>query len=184
MERSFSRAHHGEDFYALRRPGGPTARLTAIDLFCGAGGLSLGLANAGFDVRFAADVVAACGATHARRYRRMRGDTTPRAVITKFRDPKPGEYTHPDQHRTITIREAARIQSFPDWFALAGTNSEQYEQVGNAVPPLLARAVGRQIAATLDGELPPARPPKCRYRIDPSQPGLIADAADEVVVFP
>lgn len=86
---------------------------------------------------------------HTRRYRRMKWDGIARSVITRFRDPKSGEYTHPEQHRTISIREAARIQSFPDWFVFEGSYSEQYDQVGNAVPPLLARAVAVELAKML-----------------------------------
>lgn len=82
---------------------------------------------------------------HTRRYRRMMWDGVARSIITRFRDPKSGEYTHPEQTRTISIREAARIQSFPDWFVFEGSHTDQYDQVGNAVPPLLARAVGEQI---------------------------------------
>ncbi len=88
---------------------------------------------------------------HTRRYRRMMWRSVPRAIITRFRDPKSGEYTHPDQDRTISIREAARIQSFPDSFAFEGTNSQIYDQVGNAVPPMLAQAVGREIRMCLEG---------------------------------
>lgn len=88
---------------------------------------------------------------HTRRYSRMTWDGIPRSIITRFRDPKSGEYTHPDQDRTISIREAARIQSFPDRFVFEGSNTEQYDQVGNAVPPLLAEAIGREIAACLSG---------------------------------
>jgi DNA (cytosine-5)-methyltransferase 1 len=73
-----------------------------------------------------------------------------RSIITRFRDPKSGEYTHPEQDRTISIREAARIQSFPDWFVFEGGYSEQYNQVGNAVPPLMAKAVGLEIFALLE----------------------------------
>ena len=51
---------------------------------------------------------------HTRRYRRMEWEGDARSIITRFRDPKSGEYSHPEQHRTISIREAARIQSFPD----------------------------------------------------------------------
>ncbi len=50
------------------------------------------------------------------------------------------------------MREAARIQSFPDHFIFTGTLAEQYAQVGNAVPPLLAEAVGRSMMAVLDRE--------------------------------
>lgn len=89
---------------------------------------------------------------HTRRFRRMTWDGVPRSVITRFRDPKSGEYTHPEQHRTISIREAARIQSFPDRFAFEGSYSEQYDQVGNAVPPILAQAVAREVAACLSGK--------------------------------
>jgi DNA (cytosine-5)-methyltransferase 1 len=103
---------------------------------------------------------------HTRRYRRMQWDGIARSIITRFRDPKSGEYTHPEQHRTISIREAARIQSFPDWFVFEGTISQQYDQVGNAVPPLLARAVAAEIRAVLGCESPvEAEPVKSRYRI-------------------
>jgi DNA (cytosine-5)-methyltransferase 1 len=88
---------------------------------------------------------------HTRRYRRMTWDGVPRAVITRFRDPKSGEYTHPEQDRTITIREAARLQGFPDSFVFHGDRSSQYDQVGNAVPTQLAEAVGLEIARCLEG---------------------------------
>jgi DNA (cytosine-5)-methyltransferase 1 len=89
---------------------------------------------------------------HTRRFRRMTWDGIPRAVITRFRDPKSGEYIHPDQDRTITIREAARLQGFPDAFAFHGTRSSQYEQVGNAVPVQLAEAVGGEVRQCLAGQ--------------------------------
>lgn len=90
---------------------------------------------------------------HTRRYRRMTWDGIPRSVITRFRDPKSGEYTHPEQNRTITIREAARLQGFPDRFVFHGIRSSQYEQVGNAVPVQLAEALGAEVQRCLAGSL-------------------------------
>jgi len=58
-------------------------------------------------------------------------------------------YIHPVQDRTLSVREAARIQTFPDWFRFAGEPSLRYRQIGNAVPPLLAEAVGKSVAKAL-----------------------------------
>ncbi len=74
-------------------------------------------------------------------------------MITRFRDPKSGEYTHPEQDRTITIREAARLQGFPDSFTFHGDRSSQYDQVGNAVPAQLAEAIGAEVRRCLEGNL-------------------------------
>jgi DNA (cytosine-5)-methyltransferase 1 len=92
---------------------------------------------------------------HTRRYRRMTWDGIPRAVITRFRDPKSGEYIHPEQDRTITIREGARLQGFPDRFVFHGDKSSQYDQVGNAVPVQLAQAIGAEVRRCLNGQLGP-----------------------------
>ncbi|MBY0509310.1 MAG: DNA cytosine methyltransferase [Rhodospirillaceae bacterium] len=101
---------------------------------------------------------------HTRRYRRMTWEGIARSIITRFRDPKSGEYIHPSQKRTISIREAARIQSFPDWFEFTGNYSEQYEQVGNAVPPLLASAVAMELYRGLTGAVKDSDPVKSRYK--------------------
>jgi len=58
-------------------------------------------------------------------------------------------YIHPEQHRTLSIREAARIQTFPDDYRFAGEPSHRYRQIGNAVPPLLAERLGRSLIESL-----------------------------------
>jgi DNA (cytosine-5)-methyltransferase 1 len=62
-------------------------------------------------------------------------------IRTEFYKPEKGRYLHPKQHRPITHREAARLQSFPDDFVFKGTKIEVARQIGNAVPPLLAARV-------------------------------------------
>lgn len=59
-------------------------------------------------------------------------------------------YIHPRQSRTITVREAARLQTFPDWYRFAGPPSAAFKQIGNAVPPLLAENLGRSLRDALD----------------------------------
>jgi len=62
-------------------------------------------------------------------------------IRTEFFKPEKGRYLHPEQHRPITHREAARLQSFPDSFVFKGTKIEIAKQIGNAVPPLLAARI-------------------------------------------
>ena len=59
------------------------------------------------------------------------------------------EWIHPEYNRWITVREAARLQSFHDGFRFCGSEYQQLKQVGNAVPPLLALAVARALARLL-----------------------------------
>lgn len=73
-------------------------------------------------------------------------------IRTEFFKPEKGRYLHPDQNRPITHREAARIQSFPDDFIFKGSKIEIAKQIGNAVPPLLAKAIGYEVIRSLDGQ--------------------------------
>jgi len=66
-------------------------------------------------------------------------------IRTEFFKPEKGRYLHPEQHRPITHREAARFQSFPDDFVFKGTKIEIAKQIGNAVPPLLAARIADTI---------------------------------------
>ena len=81
---------------------------------------------------------------HTKRYGRLDPNGFSSTILTKC-DPHWGTYIHPTQDRIISVREAARLQSFPDTLLFKGNLTSQYEQVGNAVPPLFAKAIGEQI---------------------------------------
>ncbi len=61
----------------------------------------------------------------------------------------PGRFIHPTQNRALSVREAARLQSFPDDYRFFGNMGDKYKQVGNAVPPLLANSVAKAIKKAL-----------------------------------
>ena len=86
---------------------------------------------------------------HTKRYGRVDPDGLASTILTKC-DPHWGAYFHYSQDRSFTVREAARIQSFPDHFIFTGTQAQQFAQVGNAVPPLLANAVGLALRSVLE----------------------------------
>ena len=78
------------------------------------------------------------------KYNRLSWDDPSRTVTAHLA--KDGYwYIHPEQHRSLTVREAARLQTFPDTFRFAGCRSHQFEQIGNAVPPQLAQQIGSAI---------------------------------------
>lgn len=59
-------------------------------------------------------------------------------------------WIHPTKNRAVSVREAARLQTFPDSFVFCGTKDKQYQQVGNAVPPIMAKAIAVKLASILD----------------------------------
>ncbi|HEY3924647.1 MAG TPA: DNA (cytosine-5-)-methyltransferase [Acidothermaceae bacterium] len=83
------------------------------------------------------------------KYKRLSADDVSRTITAHIA--KDGYwYIHPEQNRTLTVREAARIQTFPDWFRFAGPPSVAFKQIGNAVPPRLGCAVGSALRASLE----------------------------------
>ncbi|MCX6360030.1 MAG: DNA cytosine methyltransferase [Armatimonadetes bacterium] len=97
-------------------------------------------------------------------------------IRTEFYKPEKGRYLHPEQHRPITHREAARLQSFPDGFAFVGSKIEIARQIGNAVPPLLAAAVAECVAALIAG----AYTKHGRYlRLSEAKQHYVSDQAEE-----
>ncbi|MFV8418228.1 DNA cytosine methyltransferase [Mycoplasma sp. VS299A] len=71
-------------------------------------------------------------------------------IDTRFDTPSNGRNSHPVLHRSITPREAARIQSFNDSFVFYGPKTSICRQIGNAVPPLMAKSIGEQITDKYD----------------------------------
>jgi DNA (cytosine-5)-methyltransferase 1 len=82
---------------------------------------------------------------------RMWWDEPAPTIRTEFFKPEKGRYLHPDAPRPITIREAARLQTFPDAFIFLGSNVQVAKQIGNAVPVTLAERIAIQVRSTLDG---------------------------------
>ncbi len=85
------------------------------------------------------------------KYARLRGDTPSKTIVAHLAKDGNG-YIHPTQTRDISIREAARLQSFQDDYIFCGAPSDQWVQIGNAVPPILGEAVARTFQHVLAKE--------------------------------
>ncbi len=90
------------------------------------------------------------------------------------------EFLHPEEHRPLTIRECARVQTFPDSFRFIGKRSERLRLIGNAVPPLLASAVARQLLADLAARKPVSPGPGRLLSFQPTSSIGMSPALDRV----
>jgi len=81
-------------------------------------------------------------AGHRYVYGRLAWDEPAGTITARFDSFTRGKFAHPLEHRSITLREGARLQTFTDDFVFSGTKVEVAKQIGNAVPPLLAKALG------------------------------------------
>lgn len=111
---------------------------------------------------------------YSQAYARLHRNGVAQTITTSFSNPGSGRFMHYRDLRSITVREAARFQSFPDAFVFDGNNQTQMRHVGNAVPPLLARAVRDQIArdmlaAGVEVARLPGRPKKIQKAEDPEE---------------
>jgi DNA (cytosine-5)-methyltransferase 1 len=83
------------------------------------------------------------------KYARLRGDRPCKTIVAHLAKDGNG-YIHPTQVRSLSFREAARVQSFHDEYVFCGSPSDQWVQLGNAVPPALAEAIARSFRRTLE----------------------------------
>lgn len=98
------------------------------------------------------------------KYKRLDWDDLSRTITAHIA--KDGYwYIHPEEHRTLTVREAARIQTFPDSFRFAGTRSDAFRQIGNAVPPALGRTVAAAILPLAEPREEQSKLPDLRRRL-------------------
>lgn len=98
------------------------------------------------------------------KYKRLDWDDLSRTITAHIA--KDGYwYIHPEEHRTLTVREAARIQTFPDSFRFAGTRSDAFRQIGNAVPPVLGQTVAEAILPLAEPRQEQPRLPDLRRRL-------------------
>jgi DNA (cytosine-5)-methyltransferase 1 len=86
-------------------------------------------------------------------YQRIIGNAPSPTITRNFTTPSSANCIHPHQDRALSIREGARCQSFPDNYQFLGSTEEIRLQIGNAVPPLLGKAIGESILKAIEGDL-------------------------------
>jgi DNA (cytosine-5)-methyltransferase 1 len=91
-------------------------------------------------------------------------------ITTQFNNVTAGCFTHPFEDRALSVREGARLQSFPDRFEFTGVSASRCRQIGNAVPPLLAQHLAVALAETLKPEAAPRRPRRLKSIHAPEMP--------------
>ena len=124
LHNNVTRWHRKKDLHVFKhmRPGGKWSELSGADR------RKIGYSNDSFDDK----------------WRRLPLDR-PSWTVNAHLGKDGYMYIHPTQNRTVSVREAARLQGFPDSFVFRGSRSAQFRQVGNAVPPLLALAVAKTV---------------------------------------
>ena len=80
-------------------------------------------------------------------YARLSADGAASTLTTNTHNPGSGRFLHYRDHRTLTVREVARLQGFPDWFRFVGSQTEQRRHVGNAVPPPFSRRIAEVVVS-------------------------------------
>jgi len=94
------------------------------------------------------------GSSFRSSYARLRWDRPAPTITCSCGKPSSARCIHPSEPRALTIREAARCQSFPDSYVFLGGDGDKRMQIGNAVPPLLAEAMGRAVLSCLERQSP------------------------------
>ena len=90
------------------------------------------------------------GHRHLDTYGRLAWDEPSGTITARFDSFTRGRFAHPDEHRSVTLREGARLQGFPDDFVFTGNREDGARLIGNAVPPPFAESLGRAIQEALD----------------------------------
>ncbi|MCI5606942.1 MAG: DNA cytosine methyltransferase [Treponema sp.] len=88
------------------------------------------------------------GGVHSNAYKRL----DPKKPSVTIKHAAKAMIIHPDRNRILTVRECARLQSFNDDFVLTGSSSEQHQQLANAVPPLLGKAIAEELCKNLENK--------------------------------